>query len=146
MAEIVSESIPLILAGKFPGHRAAVTEILKPEFQSKFPFSHPTSVLNLFTVVKECPSVEAIREYLAAMPRYDAPAAIIIGGGFSPSEFAEARSVPGADKVAWMRADTSKATGGPPSPEAVAKRVRESCEDHKSELSQREGAGEVWMF
>jgi hypothetical protein len=132
--------IPLLLCGQFPAHRATVVEAVKPDFE----------------IIHQSSSTEDAIAYLSTRPM--PVRAVIMGAGFSPTEFAAVRSTPGATDVPWLRpahtnpdGKTAPPPGGPPSPEAVAKRCTKELEG-KVELFREDGTvegwreGEVWYF
>jgi hypothetical protein len=132
--------MPLLLCGRFPGHVAAASEAVKPEFE----------------VVHHSPSTEDAIVYLSTTPF--PVRAIIMGAGFSPDDFTAVRSIPGGKGVPWLRpahtnpdGKTAPPAGGPPSAEAVAARCKKGLEG-KAGLFREDGTvegweeGEVWYF
>jgi hypothetical protein len=132
--------IPLLLCGKFPGHRAAVHEAVQP----------------LFIIAHDSPTAEDAIAYLSTNP---VPVrAVIMGAGFSPAEFNAVRSTPGAEGIPWLRpahtnpdGKTAPPVGGPPSAEAIAARCAKGLEG-KAKRFDEDGSvegweqGEVWYF
>jgi len=133
-------AVPLLLCGKFTGHVAAVSEAVKPEFE----------------IAHHSPSTA---DAIACLSKRPMPVrAVIMGGGFSPDDFAAVRSIPGGKSIPWLRpahtspdGKTAPPRGGPPSAEVIAARCKKGLEG-KSELFMDDGRvqswkdGEIWYF
>ena len=65
---------------------------------------------------------------IATSGRHPVPKAIIVGGGFTPDEFDELRTISGAGNLPWLRADVS--AGGPSSGDEIASRIKKCFAEH----------------
>jgi hypothetical protein len=79
-------------------------------------------------VVQHCNSVESAKTELPAALRNENPdvrrfLAVVVGGGFSPTEVTEMRAVEGLEHLVWLypaTANISKQSGPPPAEKIAA--------------------------
>ena len=110
----------------------------------------------MISVVKICTTLDEVRSAVSTLLattgttvtvdgiEYNKPRAVIRGGRFSIEDFESVyEAVEGAKSVPWTRPG-GVVPKSPPSPEVVAKVVRNVLDAHFEELREGKGAGEVW--
>lgn len=91
---------------------------------------------------------------IATSGRHPVPQAVIMGGKFDQDELTTLRSLPGAERVPWLRADPEEvktrmqAGGPPPTASEVAERAKKCLEAHGlvPGSPERQSVGEIWDY
>ncbi|KAK6065522.1 hypothetical protein SCUP234_11338 [Seiridium cupressi] len=143
-----SSPIPVLLCGEFPSHIQATTEIVKPEYRvikvCRSPAEAESTITSLVSPSTTSATIDGVD--------YPRPRVIIMGGGYSPADFAAIYdTVDGAKSMPWVRPIGTKPGGpglpaGPPPAEEIAGRVRRTLDEHAEEIREGKGAGEVWWM
>lgn len=108
-----------------------------------------------FPVIGTADSYDSVMERLPTLLKDKKVAAVALGGAFSNELFHQILSeIPDAQSVPWLRPEATNPNrdpskpmpSGPPTPEGIAKRLRDALCEYQRELERWDGAGEVWYF
>ncbi|KAH8884188.1 hypothetical protein GQ53DRAFT_880645 [Thozetella sp. PMI_491] len=144
-----SDPIPVLLCGKIPTHIQATTESMKPEYNVIKVCSDIETATSTITALMSSPTDSTVIDGRT----YPKPRLIIMGGGYLSEDFSSIYdNVKGAKDVPWIRPSVRKpgATGppptGPPPAEVIVRQLKKVLDEHKDEIKNNEGAGQIWWM